>query len=473
MKHLSGEDLTFWWADSPVQPTTMAMLMVLDRRPDEARLRQALERTLVAVPRLRERVVDAPFDLTQPHWEPDPTFDLNYHFRRHGLTGEADLTELFHEIGPAYETPFDRSRPLWEARLYDWMRHGRAALFFKLHHAVADGIGANAIFAALTDAESGPSDLALPEETLSPPGHWPEEPGFGSRVIEAIGDRITTDIERARVVSGAVVEAIRHPTKVKTWVDTVSTVVAQTRGGRHAPLTEFGRARRMSGMELPFQAVRNLKNAIGGTMIDTILTIMARAMGRWCALHGWDDVSELTTLVPINLRRPEDWTEKAEVGNVATGLLVALPIRIVDPLETHREVHRRVEARKADPSVGATPVITEVLSALPRQVITWAAQQTSASVDFIVTNVPGILASRYLAGAEIVSAYPFAPVAMQSPASVALYGYRDSLFIGLNSDETSMPDVEAFRGMIAESFAELCEAAQRCGNGAGDARAGG
>jgi hypothetical protein len=31
---LAGEDLTFWWADSPMQSTTMAMLLVLDRGSD-------------------------------------------------------------------------------------------------------------------------------------------------------------------------------------------------------------------------------------------------------------------------------------------------------------------------------------------------------------------------------------------------------------------------------------------------------
>jgi hypothetical protein len=43
-KRLSGEDLTFWWTDSPMQPTTMAMLLVLDRMPEWTRLRHAVER---------------------------------------------------------------------------------------------------------------------------------------------------------------------------------------------------------------------------------------------------------------------------------------------------------------------------------------------------------------------------------------------------------------------------------------------
>jgi hypothetical protein len=65
-----------------------------------------------------------------------------------------------------------------------------------------------------------------------------------------------------------------------------------------------------------------------------------------------------------------------------------------------------------------------------------------------------------LAGAEIVAAYPFAPVAKRSPVSVALYGYRDQLFIGLDSDDTSMPDIDRFKEMIRSAFGELLAAVE-------------
>ena len=165
------------------------------------------------------------------------------------------------------------------------------------------------------------------------------------------------------------------------------------------------------------------------------------------------------TLVPVNLRRPEEWTEKANVGNVATGLLVPLPIGLDDPVDTFRDVRRRVEEKKADPAAGATPILAEMLAVLGRQLVTWMGEATFGAVDFIVTNVPGILATRYLAGAEIVAAYPFAPVALRSPVSIALYGYRDRLFIGIDADETVMPDVDAFQAMIRDAFLRLSAAA--------------
>ena len=306
---LSGEDLSFWWLDSPMQPTTMAMLMVLDRAPDERRLRHALERAVLAVPRLAQRVVDAPLNLTLPRWELDPTFDLDYHWRRHALSGSADLDELFREIAPAYETPFDRSRPLWEVRLYEGLEPGhRAALFFKLHHAVADGVGGNAIFAAMTDAEREPPDDG--NLTLAQKGRWPTERSLPARVIDALRDRMELDLGRAEAAARALVDGVQHPEQLRRAPQALRSIVETLRFDSHSPLKhKAGRARRLSGLDLPFEEVRALKHALGGSMIDVILTIMARAIGRWHAEHRISGVRELMTLVPVNLRKPGEWTE--------------------------------------------------------------------------------------------------------------------------------------------------------------------
>ena len=164
------------------------------------------------------------------------------------------------------------------------------------------------------------------------------------------------------------------------------------------------------------------------------------------------------TLVPVNLRRPEEWTEQAATGNVATGLLVPLPIR----LPAHGTPSTRCTGAWSERRPTRPPALRRcspsLLSVLGRQFVTWMGEVTFGAVDFIVTNVPGILATRYLAGAEILAAYPFAPVALKSPASVALYGYRDRLFIGIDADETAMPDVEIFEAAIVEAFLDLAAA---------------
>ncbi len=460
-ERLGGEDLSFWWLDSPMQPTTMAMLMVLDRAPTESALRAAFDRARRAVPRLSQRVVEAPLDLTLPHWEDDPTFDLEYHVRRHKLAKGADLDELFHEIVPAYETPFDRSRPLWEARVYEGLGASkRAAVFFKLHHALADGVGGNAIFAALTDGERSPK-RGRTASAGKKAGAWPEPASWGSQVLDALRDRIELDIGRAQSLANTVVDTVQHPDNLSRALQMVSSIVETAQFDSGSPLKAAGgRSRKLIGMELPFAEVHALKAKLGGCMIDAILTIMALAMRKWHKAHRLEDVQELMTLVPVNLRNRDEWTDGVAVGNVTTGILLPLPIGgRKGPRALHREICSRMEEKKADPVSTAAPALAEVMTALPRQLLTWMSEASYGSIDFIVTNVPGILIPRYLAGAEIEAAYPFAPIAARSPASIALYGYRDSLFIGIDADAGLMPDTDTFQAMIRDSFLELRAAA--------------
>jgi len=464
---LSPDDLSFWYADQPRQRTTMAMLLLLDRRPDPARLRAAAARMVEAVPRLRQRVVEAPFGLALPRWEEDPTFDLDFHVRRYSLADASarvsDLDELFHTIGPIYERPFDRTRPLWEMIEID--RHDAgAAVFFRLHHAVADGVGGNAILAALTDAtrEGEP----LPPPSRKPPGAWLET-SFATALARAVRDRIVQDRARAGAVAGALWQALREPASLVRAGRIVGGVAQEFGHQSESPLHDFGRARRLTGLEVDFERLTGAKRALGGSIVDVTLTAVAGAVGAWHRAHGQEHVSELKTLVPINLRPRASQGFDAGVGNRATGIVVRLPLRIADPRARFHEIHRRVEELKAHPSVEFFPLVANLIAALPRPLYRAVAYRSSQAIDLIVTNVPGVPVVRYLAGAEIFAAYPFAPVTSHCPASIAFYGYRERLYVGLDTDATSLPDLDDFRRLLARSFEEVIDAAATRGGRSG------
>lgn len=139
--------------------------------------------------------------------------------------------------------------------------------------------------------------------------------------------------------------------------------------------------------------------------------------------------------------------------------MVKLPLDIADPLERFREVHARMAERKASPALDLLPSFAEALVLLPRPLVRALSFVGSQTVQLIVTNVPGIMMPRYVAGSRIIAGYPFAPLAPQCPVSIALYGYDGHLFIGIDADGTTMPDVESFAATLRGAFVELVEAA--------------
>nr|MDJ0789894.1 wax ester/triacylglycerol synthase family O-acyltransferase [Myxococcota bacterium] len=413
-----------------------------------------------AVPRMRQCVVQAPLDLALPRWEDDPTFDLDFHVRRYAEAkvpdGDDELRALFHTLGPIYERPFDESRPLWE--LIEIDRPGdRSAIFFRLHHAMADGVGGNAILAALSDGDREGEPLPIPPE--KGPGGWPEEESLVSLVLGAARRRVAEDLERAGTIASGLLHGVRNPGQLLEVGQALNELSQETRFDSGSPLEAFGRSRHLSGLTLAFEPLRAAKRELGGQMIDVLLTGVAGAMGRWHRAHGHHDVKELLTLVPINLRPPAELGLAAAVGNRASAVNVRLPIAIADPIERFAVVHERVQARKASPLVELMPEVARLLTGSPRWLYRRFAHQLSGGIELIVTNVPGIPMPRYIAGAEITAGYPIAPTAPHVPISIALYGYRGSLFIGLDADGTALEDLEAFEDMLRDSFAELAEAA--------------
>ena len=458
---LSGEDLGFWWGDQPHQRTAMAMLLLLDRRPSSGRLREAAAHAVRAVPRLRQRVVDLPLDVARPRWEDDPTFDLDYHVRRYALSHEdgspqhADLKDLFRTIGPIYERPFDRTRPLWELIELDGPGEG-AAVFFRLHHCVADGVGGNAILAALTEASE---DDGRPTPIRPVPGPW-HEPGLLQQLGNGVAYRVQEELQRAGSLARAGWTALTRPSSWSTAAGVARGLVSQLSDGADSPLEEFGRSRQLTGFDLPFEPLRAAKNALGGQMIDVMLTAASEAMTTWHTEHG-HEASDVMTLVPINLRPRAEQGQTASTGNRATGVMVPLPLAPTELAARFREVHARMAQRKANPALEYLPSFAEAVPLVPRRLFRFLSYLGSQSVQLIVTNVPGIMMPRYVAGARITAGYPFAPLAPRCPVSIALYGYDDRLWVGIDADGTAMPDLEAFAGMLRASFENVIALAGR------------
>ena len=126
-ERMSASDALMWNIErDPMLRSTILSAIVLDGLPDEARFRQALERALGKVPRLRQHVVLDPLGAAPPRWELDPHFDLGYHERRLRAPGAGSLRDLLDLAAPIAMQAFDKDRPLWE--LYRWRgsRAGRA-----------------------------------------------------------------------------------------------------------------------------------------------------------------------------------------------------------------------------------------------------------------------------------------------------------------------------------------------------------
>jgi diacylglycerol O-acyltransferase / wax synthase len=447
-------DAMFWYVEeaTPELRPLVAALLILDRRPDRERLRACVERWIARVPRLRQRVVETPFHLGLPEWEDDPNFELDYHAREVILPAPATERHLLDFVGAVFATPLDHMRPLWESYLIEGLDGDRAACFFKVHHSVMDGVGSVAAFDALTQAHR--------HEPVRVPRH--AAPRASSSSAVRFG-RVLRDAARN---SGAGVGwlamaswgALRRPAEA---LDDLRRGVRGLRGmiadlGAPAVVDPLARhstgiGRRLDVMTLSIPRLRTIKCALDATLNDVVLTVVCGAVARYHQHRGMS-VDELHCMVPMSLRSAD---ESGALGNRVGAFNVALPVGNRDPLMRLELIRNQTCAAKRDRRGAAYPVLMRAMASMPGFAYRLLAQNVTGRINLICTNVPGPVGARYLGGAKIEALYPFAPVALGTPLSIALMSHGDDYGIGIDTDPAAIPDPDLLSRYLAAAVAEL------------------
>ena len=76
----------------------------------------------------------------------------------------------------------------------------------------------------------------------------------------------------------------------------------------------------------------------------------------------------------------------------------------------------------------------------------------------MISNVPGPPFPLYLAGAELVAAYPMGPIMDGAGLNITVLSYRDHIDIGFMADRELVPDVWDMADSVQPAFEELAAA---------------
>jgi len=446
-------DALFWYAQdaAPSLRPLIAGLFLLDRPAHWGRLRLAMENWLVALPRLRQRVVEPSFPLTLPEWEEDQNFDLDYHLRRVALTSATERA-LFDFVGEIFATPLDRLRPLWEAYAIEGLSGGKAAFFLKVHHCVMDCVGSIGGLEALTQRSRG--------ERIQPATRVPavRKPFAASSALQ-FGWNLATDglvagLELSRFVARAVAQPAETAETVARAARGVRGMITEMQSpGIHDPLADPGTGigRRMDGVTFSLPRLRAIKDALQVSLNDVLLTAVAGMVGRYHRDRGIR-IEALNCQVPMNLRHEQ---ERYDLGNRVGIFNVILPIGERDVRKRLSRVVEQTSAAKRDRRGAAYPFLLYGLPLLPRFVMRQLANTITTRVNLICTNIPGPSEIRYLAGARIDALYPFAAVAVGVPLVIALLSYEKQLGVGIDTDPTAIPDPTVLHRHLETAITEL------------------
>ncbi|MFT3853860.1 MAG: wax ester/triacylglycerol synthase family O-acyltransferase [Ilumatobacteraceae bacterium] len=468
MQQLSGQDASFVYSELPNAPMHITGVTIYD--PSTAPggkvtfkgILAYMEARLHLARSFRQKMVRVPFDLDHPWWVEDAEFDLEYHVRHIALPKPGDWRQFCIQVARLHARPLDMNRPLWETYVIEGLDgmegvpKGSFALVSKTHHAAIDGKSGVEIANAIHTA------TPIVEEIDAPAVPWKGEkdPSAAELYTRAMANLVRRPLRAARVTSHLVPGLGR------------AFGVARRNDGAvnlgNAPRTRFnGPVSAHRVVDARFFGFADLKpmraKVPGATVNDVALSVIGGALRAY--LEGESELPDVAmrAMTPVSVRVE---SEKADMGNQVSAMVVSLATDIADPVERLAAVHRSTAGSKELTQAIGARTLTDLSQLAPGALIglgtrvagTFARRGNSGAVNCVVTNVPGWREPLYFAGARTVRSFGAGPVTDGMGLINIVTSYEQDFVLSFTSCREIMPDPARYAGLLESTFYALRDA---------------
>ncbi len=375
-------------------------------------------------------------------WGEDEEFDLDQHFRHISLPRPGRIRELLVYVSQEHSALIDRAKPLWECHIIEGIEDNRFAMFFKMHHAMVDGVaGMRLLEKSLSHSPT--------ENTIVPlwaiKNNKLKRPKINSvskttKFLRLIGEQVQTLPNLGReLVDTFFKEMGKNPDYVST-MQAPKCIINQ-------PISA---SRRFAAQSYDLERFRSIAKKLNVTINDVVLAVCSGALRSYLIGQRALPKKPLIAMVPISLRQDD-----SAIGNQISMILANLGTHKGDPLERLNIIKRSVENSKTrfgrmNPSeiLGYSGVIYSmaglnlISGILPRR----------QAFNLVISNVPGPREPLYWNGAQLDALYP-ASVLMDGQAlNITLTSYLDKLEVGITACRHVLPRVQSLLALLEEEI---------------------
>jgi WS/DGAT/MGAT family acyltransferase len=462
---MSDSDASLWLGErDPRMRSTILSIWILDRLPEDDDFEEMLVESVEAIPRLRQRVVQDPYEIAPPRWELDPDFDPRFHLRRLHLGGEGTLRDLLDLAEPIAMQAFDKDRPLWELYLVQGLEGGRAGVIMKLHHAVSDGVGLVQMTGSMIESERGARRAARRGRRRMEDLPKPDPRTERELVRDAIEHRIDTGRSRARrFLTGAgelLTDFARAPARTagRAWemLGSIGHLLEPVQEPMSPLMQKRSKSRSLGAFFVPFADLKRASRAAHASINDVFVAAVAGGLNTYHA-HFDEPVDELRMMMPISLRGDDEKGSRA--GNQFAPARLLVPVGIEEPRARIEAIRDRILAQRDEAALPYVEDILGVLNRLPKSVMDQLMEGILTAVDFVTSNVPGPREATYTSGAKIEHMFPFGPPA-GAAMNITLFSYAGTCHIGVNADRAAVEDPELLLECLKKGFDEVISIAE-------------
>lgn len=385
----------------------------------------------------------APFNqvLDGLFWDEDVEFDLDHHFRHISLPKPGRIRELLTYISQEHSALLDRAKPLWECHIIEGIEDGRFAMYFKMHHAMVDGVAGmrlleKSLSLSATDKRIVPI-WAVKNNKLKKPTRNPISKS--AKMLGLVNEQLQAVPTVTREVIGSIREVRNNP-------DYVS-VFQAPRSILNQPVSA---SRRFAAQSYALQRFRCIAKKLGMTINDVVLAVCSGAVRAYLLNQRALPKKPLIAMVPVSLRQDE-----SDSGNQITMILANLATHRPDPIERIEMIHRSVQnAKNRFSRMSATEIINYsgvVYSVAGLNLVSGVLPKLQA-FNLVISNVPGPREPMYWNGAQLDAMYPVSIVMDGQAINITLTSYMDKLEVGITACRKTLPRIQSLLSLLEEEI---------------------
>src|SRR5271167_3826078 len=453
MKRLSGWDAVLLYSETPnVHMHTLKVAVIeldADRRDfDIDAFRRVIHSRLYKLEPFCYQLVDIPLKLHHPMWRENCDVDLTYHVRPWRLPAPGGRRQLDEAIGQIASTPLDRDRPLWEMYVIEGLANNRVAVVAKFHHALADGIASANLMARgmdlLPTPESGPqiTDPAPSKRELMTSAFSDHLRQIGK--LPATMRYTAQGVGRVRRSSRKLSPELTMPfTPPPTFIN-------------HKLTPE----RRFATATLALADVKETAKLLGVKINDVVLAISTGALRT--LLLRYDGVAEpLLASVPVSF----NFSPERISGNYFTGMMVALPADLDDPIQRLHACHDNANSATESHQLLGPELVSRWAAYFPpapsESLFRWLASRDGQNkvLNIPISNVPGPREHGRVGGALVTEIYSVGPLTTGSGLNITVWSYVDQLNVSVLADGATVDDPHEVTEAVVDELVEIRRAA--------------
>lgn len=440
VRRLRPDDHFMILSETNASPMHVGALILLDVPEDRqgelaTELRRQFADRLPATPVL-VRLHEAPDGYDSDVWADIANADLETLIAVEPHDGLWSETDLYAAVARLNMRRLDLSGPPFAVHVFERLAEGGSALYLKMHHSVADGIGFQTVMGLLSDA-APPVTARFADARLPEPEKWHEKADA----------RFETQAELRAEQSAQRKEALAALEAYK---------------GDREPTPEFALSgptsaeRRYATISLPLARVKAVGKALDATINDIFLTLASTALRNYLIETGDLPDAPLVVNSARSYRRPEH----GDFGNRIVALHPHLATHLADPVERLRAIQASMaaEMRRTGYDEALLDAAEKPFGARDRRAAfadRLAGGKRLIPGNLTLSNVPGPTGPRSYAGFTQRHNYPVPIIGSGRFLNITSRRNGGNLDMGVIADAEKVADVGRIAALFTAALDEL------------------